>query len=100
DCGNASSDLIIPNAFSPNNDGENDVLMIFYKKGIFCITEFELNIFNRWGQKVFETARATDYWNGTFNGKMLSSGVYVYYCKIKTTDGQSAVKKGNISILR
>lgn len=100
DCGNPEKDLFIPNAFSPNDDGENDVLIISYTKGIACISSYYLTIFNRWGEKVFETEKISDAWDGKLNGKFFDPAVFTYFCKATTLAGQEAIKKGNITLLK
>jgi gliding motility-associated-like protein len=90
--------LIIPNAFSPNNDGTNDV---FHINGA-NIAEFTMAIFDRWGQKVYET-KATNLnegWNGLYpDGKTAELGVYVYQLTVSFSDGKTEFAKGNISLL-
>ncbi|MBL0343084.1 MAG: gliding motility-associated C-terminal domain-containing protein [Bacteroidetes bacterium] len=68
--------LFIPGAFTPNNDGKNDV---FYAEGT-NVKNFKIRIFNRWGQQLFETSNIgiTGGWNGKFEGKNASEGVYTY----------------------
>jgi gliding motility-associated-like protein len=99
-CG--STNVYIPNTFSPNNDGMNDV---FFPrgKGLFNIKSFR--VFNRWGQIVFErfnTApnNANDGWDGTFNGKPLTSDVYVYIMEIECENNIIIPFKGNITLIR
>lgn len=72
--------LYIPNAFTPNDDGVNDV---FIPKGMF-VTEFEMFIFDRWGNLVYKTDDMTKPWNGTVNGgkDIAQQDVYVYYVKV------------------
>jgi len=86
----------IPTAFSPNGDGKNDV--VFVRGNEFKL--FTLSIFNRWGQKVFETTDAAKGWDGTFNGKLLDPGVFVYYFKGTSYSNEQINKKGNISLIR
>ena len=91
--------LIIPNAFSPNGDGENDIFRI---RGV-NITDVQLLIYNRWGQKVYDKADATNLdtgWDGTQNGQDAEIGVYVYYGTIKFIDGKEEIIKGNVSLIR
>ncbi len=92
DCG----EMFIPSAFSPNNDGKNDIL---YVRGR-CLKNLTLEIFNRWGEKVFETSDQNIGWDGTQNGKPLNTGVYVYKLEGTTYDNQQYIKKGNITLLR
>ncbi len=88
--------IFVPNAFSPNGDGKNDVL---YVRGN-AVDEMEFIVVNRWGEKVFET-RTTDIgWDGTQNGKALPPDVFGYYLKLRCFDGRTVVQKGNITLLR
>jgi gliding motility-associated-like protein len=88
-------ELFIPTAFSPNNDGQNDVLYVMSN----CITDLEFAIFDRWGEKVFETSDPTQGWDGTFNGKKMNPASFAYYLKAKV-NGEDVSKKGNISLIR
>jgi gliding motility-associated-like protein len=94
--------LAIPNAFTPNNDGNNDYFTVYGNN----IIELELKIFNQWGEMVFETKDVSlvnnnvKGWNGTKNGKHLDIGVYVYYCKATGSDGQTLEKTGNVTLLK
>ncbi|MBI4930299.1 MAG: gliding motility-associated C-terminal domain-containing protein [Bacteroidetes bacterium] len=89
--------LYLPNAFSPNNDGENDILKIYYNN-INCIKKNSLTIYDRFGEKVFETTDANFKWNGEYNGKMLNTQVLVYSLHVEFTDKTLLDKKGNISL--
>ncbi|MBI5914776.1 MAG: gliding motility-associated C-terminal domain-containing protein, partial [Bacteroidetes bacterium] len=88
--------LFLPKAFTPNGDGENDVL--YFRGNI--IDEMELAIYNRWGQKVFETTDKNTGWDGTFKNELLTPDVYGYYLKAKCYNGQEFFKKGNVTLLR
>ena len=94
-----AGELYLPNAFSPNNDGENDLLEIFYGD-MDCIKEFHLVIYNRWGEKVFETTDAGKSWDGIYNGKPQGTAVFVYYLEATLLNGGQITKKGNISLMR
>ncbi|MBI3502490.1 MAG: gliding motility-associated C-terminal domain-containing protein [Bacteroidetes bacterium] len=94
-----SAFVFVPNAFSPNDDGTNDVLS-FFRKDKYCLDEFEIAIYNRWGEKVFETKNINDSWDGTFRGQPINSSVLVYYCKTTTITGERETRKGSISIVR
>ena len=89
-------DFFIPNVFSPNDDGLNDVINVHGR----CISTFNLQIFNRWGEKVFETSTLENSWDGTFRGKKLDTGVFVYKADGVSLDGQSFKMKGNITLIR
>jgi gliding motility-associated-like protein len=89
--------LDVPSAFSPNGDGLNDII---YPVGLY-VEQVNLLIFNRWGQKVFESNDMTKGWDGTCKGKMLEPGVFVYTVSaISTIDGHAVQKQGNISLIR
>jgi gliding motility-associated-like protein len=92
DCG----EMFIPNAFSPNNDGANDVL---YVRGQ-CLETLTFMVFNRWGQKVFETTDKSVGWDGTFNGEIMNSGVFVYRLEGKDYEGKGYSLKGNVTLIR
>ena len=90
-------ELFIPNIFSPNGDGSNDV---FYVRGT-GFSGFQLIIYNRWGEKVFETTENTAGWDGTYKEEPLNPGVFVYYVFASyTTDGSEVTKKGNITLIK
>jgi gliding motility-associated-like protein len=86
----------IPSAFSPNGDGENDIL---YVRGA-AISTLDLKIFNRWGQLVFETTSQQKGWDGTYNGQPQPIDAYAYVLRVTFIDGTGKVLKGNITLLR
>ncbi len=91
--------VFIPNAFTPNGDGNNDI--IYAQSSIIDDTEeFILRIYNRWGEKVFETNDITQGWDGTWRGKKLDPDVYDYYMEGFCVDGQSFLIQGNITLIR
>jgi gliding motility-associated-like protein len=91
--------VFVPNAFTPNNDGKNDKIRVLYK-GNMTVKLFV--IYNRFGQKVFETDQLTEGWDGIYNGVPQDLGTYNYY--IKGTCGNSAPEdveyKGTITLIR
>ncbi|MGK0389864.1 MAG: gliding motility-associated-like protein, partial [Maribacter sp.] len=89
-------ELIIPNIISPNGDGRNDELVIQY--GSLASLDL-LRIYNRWGQLVYETKDVSKYWNGTFRGKVLNTGVYTYYFKGECLNGNEFIRTGNVTLL-
>ncbi len=94
---NFNSSVYIPNVFSPNGDGVNDVLFVLGHG----IRNMELVIFDRWGEKVFETTDQRDGWDGTFRGEILNPAVFVYQFKAELEDMvEPVVSKGNITIVR
>lgn len=88
--------LFIPTAFSPNNDGNNDKLKVM-GAGIESMT---LEIFDQWGQKVFETSDQKIGWDGTFEGQLLNPAVFTYQFSGICVDKSSAKLKGNITLIR
>lgn len=88
--------VFIPNAFTPNNDGVNDVFFVRGKN----FDELYIAIFNRWGQRVFESNSPDIGWDGTFHGDQLPPDVYGYYAEVRCLDGTIFVKKGNLALIR
>jgi gliding motility-associated-like protein len=86
----------VPNAFSPNGDGMNDVLTV---RG-FGIAKFNFKIFNRWGQLVFESNDPNIGWDGRFKGAVQPMDAYAYAVTVEFSDGTTANKTGNITLLR
>lgn len=89
-------DIFVPNAFTPNGDGNNDVLFV---RGRF-ITDLEFKVFDRWGEKVFETTDQAVGWDATYNGKAVDPAVFVYHLRVRCADGQELFKKGNVTVIR
>jgi gliding motility-associated-like protein len=88
--------IFIPTAFSPNLDGTNDEL---YVRGT-GIKSFTLDIFDRWGMKIFTTSEQKDGWNGMHNDKPVVAGIYTYYLKYEKYDGTFGELKGNVTLSR
>lgn len=86
----------VPNAFSPNGDGINDVVKI-EGKGIVKLT---FRIFNRWGEKVFETFDKNVGWDGVYKGVLQEMEVYTYSAQATLINGKDVSLKGNITLLR
>jgi gliding motility-associated-like protein len=89
-------DLFIPNIFSPNNDGENDVL---YVRG-HGIVDLHFVVFNRWGQLVFESKDEHHGWDGKVNGKPAQVGVYAWQLYAKLNNGAIVNRRGNVTLVR
>jgi gliding motility-associated-like protein len=99
-CG--KENVFIPNTFSPNGDGRNEV---FYPKGTGLFRIKSMRVFNRWGEVVFEKKEfaANDPsvgWNGTFKGKTASPDVYIYTMEILCENNTIIPVKGNVTLLR
>jgi len=86
----------IPNAFTPNDDGLNDVFKIITNGN----QQFQFSIFNRWGQLVFFTTDPSVGWDGTFNGKKEEMGVYVYELETVFSNGVKKTSHGNLTLIR
>ncbi|MBK6482766.1 MAG: gliding motility-associated C-terminal domain-containing protein [Chitinophagaceae bacterium] len=86
----------MPTAFTPNNDGINDV----YKIITDGTNEFDLKIFNRWGQLVYISSDPDGYWDGNFEGLPEEMGAFIYSLSIRFSNGISRVMNGNITLIR
>jgi len=102
-CGDASSEvtinvykkIVVPNAFSPNGDGINDTWVI---TNLDTYPNSQLKVFSRWGQLVFESKANNKIWDGTYNGKTLSNGVYYYI--IEVNEANIKPISGSVLIIR
>lgn len=90
--------IVVPTAFSPNEDAVNDTYFIEDFTGI--ITDFRLEIFNRMGQKVFSITDKSEKWDGTYLGKKLNPQVFDFYLELKCIGDKTLFKKGNITLIR
>ncbi|MEZ5197496.1 MAG: gliding motility-associated C-terminal domain-containing protein [Bacteroidales bacterium] len=92
--------IYAPTAFSPNGDGMNDEFKIY---GLGTdLRQFELTLFDRWGNEVFKTNDAENYWNGRFHnsGEACPIEVYTWMAKITYSTGEAIIDKGNVSLLK
>jgi gliding motility-associated-like protein len=87
----------LPNAFSPNGDGRNDIFRPI-PVGISSTEYFR--IFNRYGELVFQTSQWMKGWDGTFNGKAMATGTYVWMIKGKDRKGIVVQQKGTVVLIR
>ncbi len=88
--------IYVPNAFTPNGDGENDVLYVRGRN----ITDLYFAVFNRWGEKVFETTDQSVGWDGYFRGRSADPAVFDYYLKYLCEGEQEFFQKGNVTLIR
>ena len=86
----------VPNIFSPNGDGSNDILYV-RGKGVADLNFF---VYDRWGEKVFETTSLDIGWDGKFRGKDMNKAVFVYYLEATFIDGSKVTKKGDVTLIR
>ncbi|MEP7374766.1 MAG: SBBP repeat-containing protein [Chitinophagaceae bacterium] len=106
-CGSGADQVIInegicgiyfPKAFTPNNDGINDLFKILRPANL---TEYHLSVYNRWGQKVFETFDYSKGWNGSFNGQLQTVQTFVWFCEFKKQGNENKTKtKGMVTLVR
>ncbi|MFK7904993.1 MAG: gliding motility-associated C-terminal domain-containing protein, partial [Chitinophagales bacterium] len=94
----------IPSAFSPNEDGINDVLQVVTNCSNIPVSRFTFKVFNRWGEVVFETNDVAQAWNGSKGFNALPNGLYVWWLNFEgESDGvcsESVFKKGNVVLIR
>ncbi len=100
---NRERKVFIPNAFSPDGDGNNDVFYIYGGNDVVRIKNFI--VFDRWGNQMFlrDEFLPNDPlfgWDGTFNGRDVSIGVYTYYAEIEFIDGFIEIFKGDVTVVR
>lgn len=88
--------VYIPNSFTPNGDGRNDVLRVYSN----VIRSMKIVIFNQWGEKVYESTDQNMAWDGTFKNKPQPSGVYIYVAEIIINTGEKISRKGSINLVR
>ncbi|MCC8408224.1 gliding motility-associated C-terminal domain-containing protein [Mucilaginibacter sp. UR6-1] len=88
--------IFVPNAFTPNGDGNNDILYVYGS----VIKSMTFNVYTQWGENIFRSNTQANGWDGTYKGTRQPVGVYVYYLDIVTNDGQKIFKKGTITLLR
>ena len=88
---------VLPTAFSPNDDGENDQLCA---QNNTCIESFTIQIYSRWGEKVFESVSLSECWDGNFRGEKMNTAVFAYIFDARLSNGDTFRKKGNITLIR
>lgn len=86
----------VPSGFSPNGDGENDILFV---RGV-GIKSMKLIVYDRIGEKIFETTIITEGWDGMYKGKPMNNGVYVYHATVEFYNGTMDSKKGDVTLVR
>ncbi|PSR03128.1 MAG: hypothetical protein BRD50_06325, partial [Bacteroidetes bacterium SW_11_45_7] len=87
-----------PTAFSPDGDGVNDKFHIIDQLNIDELTKYE--VYNRWGEKVFEGDDLNDAWNGTYKGEEQMMDIYIYVIEAINYDGKKVKRSGNVTLLR
>jgi gliding motility-associated-like protein len=99
DCIEQETEVAIPNAFSPNGDGHNDILRVLGNT-----KKVELKIYNRWGELVYSYS-GTDMndgqgWDGRYKNQALDNGVFVYFVNAIDSKGKEVYLKGNVSLIK
>lgn len=99
---NECGELFIPDAFSPNDNHKNDMFRVRMKTA--CIKDIVFDVYDRWGEKIYETtnvAEATENgWDGTYKGKKLNTGVFVFSVKVTFVNGGEVKKQGTFSLIK
>ncbi len=94
-------DVFIPDAFSPNRDGINDLFSIYSRNGV--VSHFDMKVFDRWGTQVYDGINmrpdAQDGWNGSWDGKKLDQGVYLYQVRVVLISEEELYFSGEIQLL-
>jgi len=95
--------IFIPNAFSPNDDGINDIFMIYGGKGVQQVKS--LRVFDRWGATLlekndFQPEETAFGWDGRLKGKALDNGMYIYVAEVEFIDGWVELYKGSVALIR
>lgn len=90
--------VFIPNAFTPNGDGINDLFFPEMAPGVRDI--LTLNIYNRWGGLIYSMPSGGTGWDGSVNGKMMEPGVFVYRCEVEFADGSRQQYSGDVTLIR
>jgi gliding motility-associated-like protein len=93
-CGQTA--IFVPNAFSPNNDGMNDRFYVRAKN----LNKFYVAIYDRWGERVYESTDLTEGWDGTYKGKLLDPSVFGYYVEGVCERDEKFTEQGNITLIR
>ena len=97
------NDIYFPNAFSPNNDGINELFRPYFSD-LVEVLSYEFKVFDRWGKKVFETANKDAGWDGIYQNQAEAVAVYVWYAKVNliacTGEPMDVIMKGDVTLLR
>lgn len=88
--------LFVPNAFTPNGDGTNDIFRAFAAG----VREVDFTVYDRWGEKLFFSKILEEGWNGIFKNNLMNPGVYVFYIEVTYLDGDKKSAKGSVTLIR
>jgi gliding motility-associated-like protein len=92
--------IYVPNTFTPDGDGSNDVFTPVITEGVDP-SDYSFRIYNRWGELIFETSEVNRGWDGYYQGLIAKDGTYVWQMEFrKSTDAESIIKTGSLNLLR
>ncbi|MEI7802323.1 MAG: PKD domain-containing protein, partial [Bacteroidota bacterium] len=92
----ANINYFIPTAFTPNNDGVNDIFYVYGRS----LKNVHLMVYDRIGEKVFESNGIYQGWDGRYHNAPVNTGVYVYYAEVETMKGDVIILKGDVTLIR
>ena len=90
-------DLVVPNAFTPNGDGRNDVFRPIVLENV---VHYKFDVYDRWGERIFESKTPMQGWDGKLNGIPAANGVYVWFCQYQPDGQEERIKKGTVVLIR
>jgi gliding motility-associated-like protein len=91
------SEILLPSAFSPNNDGSNDLFRALNNN----IETYQLEVYNRWGELVFAASNPKDAWDGSYKGEPQELGVYIWQARFRLRGSrQTQLASGNVTLIR
>ena len=90
----------MPSAFTPNNDGKNDILRPLNKCGNIVFEHYNMSVYNRYGQLIFQSHNALEGWAGTFNSKAVIPGVYIYNISYNYTQSKPVILNGTVLVMK
>lgn len=88
--------IYIPNIFTPNNDGKNDIFLIYGN----TIASAKMSIYTQWGQLIYQSDNVANGWDGTYKGVNQPVGVYVFMVDVQFSDGTNTMRKGTVTLVR
>ena len=91
-----AEDIFVPNTFTPNGDGQNDIL--YARSNV--VSSIYFAVYNRWGELMFETTDLKKGWDGVYKGMKADPAVFAWYVKGKCYNGREFFKKGNVTLIR
>ncbi len=97
DANTCPQDIYIPTAFTPNRDGKNDILKPLVRGNLI---QYKFSVYNRWGQKVFESKDYQKGWDGKIGGVDVSTEVFIWMCTYQFQSKQQKNLKGIVALIR